>query len=367
MNEYPVLGIMVCQLKNNLFKEKHYYQLLQQLGMKKNLFVYVFYPNFIDWQRREVKGFQYNFKLNKWEVNWFPLPDYVYDRCFYTSSQKYLKYKPYIEQIQVRNILFLGHGLKGKWSVYQILSNNNNFLKHLPKTSPYKNTQQLIKWLKYFPVILKPTGGSHGIGVIKVIHHKNKYEIIGRNFNNKKIHQIFNNQEQFIKWIQSFIKGKRFLIQRFVNLTNSKDQPYDIRVLVQKNQQGDWENIGMAARVGEASNITSNLHGGGKVQSTTDLLTHEFGKEKSKKIINQINELSRLLPPYIESIHGRLFELGLDMGVDRQGKVWIIEVNSKPGRSAFALLGNKKARNKSLNNPILYTQYLSIKKNSSTT
>lgn len=36
-----------------------------------------------------------------------------------------------------------------------------------------------------------------------------------------------------------------------------------------------------------------------------------------------------------EQIDGTLGELGLDIGVDRNGRVWLFEVNAKPGRHIF--------------------------------
>jgi hypothetical protein len=60
----------------------------------------------------------------------------------------------------------------------------------------------------------------------------------------------------------------------------------------------------------------------------------------------------------LESCHGRLVELGIDFGVDLDGYIWILEVNSKPGRSIFTYLQDDKARNRALENPIRYAKYL---------
>ncbi|MFV9511211.1 YheC/YheD family protein [Tepidibacillus sp. LV47] len=357
-NRKTILGIMTCQNKKYLFFEKEYFKQLYKIGKKNNIDVYVFYPDSIDWKSKTTNGFQYNPYKNRFETKIFPIPTFIYDRCFYSSRKEYRTYLPYIKKIKQERIPFLGNGLKGKWEVYQILSTNPLFKSHLPKTAIYRGENQLFQWLSTMPIILKPIGGSHGKGVIKVSIQNRAYHILGRAYNNKKIHLIFQNKKEFLNWIHSFTKEKRYLIQQYLNLTTSQYQPYDIRVLVQKNENGQWETTGMAARIGDASNITSNLHGGGKVESAVHLIQKEFSHYKAKEILELIHSFAKTIPPFIEQSHGELFELGLDLGIDQQGKVWIIEVNSKPGRNVFSILGEEQTIIKSVSQPILYTKYL---------
>jgi len=357
------LGIMVCKVKNNLFHEHSFYRLLQTTGAQRNMLTFVFYPDQIDWSSRKVTGFYYSSSAQQWKQRKFPLPQFIYDRCFYTSSKDYLYYQPYISNIKKdKTIHFLGNGLNGKWQVYQILSKDHQFKNFLPLTIKYRNIKQLLTWLQRFPVIIKPIGGSHGKGVIKVFKQNDNFHIIGRNHHNQKISFQFSNINDFSNFIKNFTQKGRFLIQQYLTLTTSQNNPYDIRVLIQKNQYGQWETTGMAARLGDANNITSNLHGGGRVEPVINLLTTQFGNFKAKTIINEINLLAQQLPPFIESAHGDLIELGLDIGVDQEGGVWIIEVNSKPGRSVFELLNDEETSKRSSIMPILYAEFLNKKK-----
>lgn len=358
MSTSAILGIMVCHVRDHLFNEKNYYRFLQKLGNKYNLLVYVFYPNNLDWARKQVKGFNYNTSLKKWELKWFPMPDYVYDRCFYTSKQAYAKYKPYVTKIrQAEKIKFLGIGLKGKWEVHQILSGEKNLSQHLLPTAKF-STETFRQWIENFPIVIKPLGGSHGIGVVKISKENEQYKIIGRNFANKSISAAFHQQGSLLKWVEKFIQRKNYLIQQYADLTTSSNQPYDIRILIQKNQQGEWEITGMAARLGHSSSITSNLHGGGGAKPVEVLLEKEFGELKTAELISQLKKLAKNVPPVIEAAHGRLFEIGLDIGIDRKGNLWIIEANSKPGRQVFTLLKDTDKRRKALSQPIFYTLYL---------
>lgn len=362
MKYKAILGIMVCSVNKQLFHEKGFYKYLQLLGKKKNILVYVFYPDSINLEQGIVNGFHFNFATQKWESKLYPLPNFIYDRCFYVSVNKYLKYKPYIEKIkQKKSISFLGYGLKGKWEVYNILSKNSLYAKYLPKTEKYRNHNQLLSWLKSFPIILKPIGGSHGAGVIKISQNNNSFIIIGRNYHNQKISFILLDQQKLINWINKFIGSRRFIIQQYLNLYTSDKRPYDVRVLIQKNKHGAWDITGKSVRLGDIDNITSNLHGGGKVEELDSFLKKEFDEKNAITIINDIDKLVLAIPPFLETSHGNLFELGIDIGIDRQGKVWIIEINSKPGRKVFRLLNDKEKTLKAISRPISYTEYL-IKK-----
>jgi len=359
MKYKTILGIMVCSVNNRLFYEKGFYKYLQILGKKMKILVYVFYPDNINWDKAIVNGYHFNFTKQKWENKQYPLPNFIYDRCFYVSAKTYLKYKPYVEKIkQNKRISLLGHGLKGKWEVYEILARNSLYARHLPKTEKYKNHIQLFTWLRSFPIVLKPIGGSHGAGVIKITKENNNYIVIGRNLYNQKITFKFQDKQKFINWVNQFIGRKRFIIQQYLDLFTSNEQPYDVRVLVQKDQNGAWDITGMSARLGDKDNITSNLHGGGRVEQLSSLLEKEFDHNKANIIINEINRLVLSIPSFLESNHGNLFELGIDIGIDRQGRVWVIEVNSKPGRKVFSLLNDKEKTIKALSRPILYTEYL---------
>lgn len=358
---FPTLGIMTCR-KNNLFSEKEYFKLLQKFGDKNKIKTFVFYPDFIDINKKKVTGYRYDFQKKEWKLSLFPFPNFIYDRCFYNSKLHYKTYKPYVNFLKKqRRINFLGIGLKGKWEVHQILSSDTFCKDYVPKTEKFTNTEQLIKWLNISPVILKPSGGSHGKGIVKITYVNKKFEVIGRNCYNNKIHHHFKNFIVFNKWILTFTKNRHYLLQEYLNLTTSKNIPFDIRILIQKNYQGNWEITGSAARVGESSNITSNLHGGGKVESTSSLLIKEFGESSALNIEEKITKLGDTIPALIEAHHGNLFELGLDIGIDKQGKIWIIEVNSKPGRRIFTLLKDKNKNFKSITQPILYTKYLTKK------
>ncbi|MDT2286965.1 hypothetical protein P7H17_14280 [Paenibacillus larvae] len=51
-------------------------------------------------------------------------------------------------------------------------------------------------------------------------------------------------------------------------------------------------------------------------------------------------------------------ELGIDFGISPDSRIWLLEINSKPGRSAFRQLGNPKIFRKAVANPVRYAACL---------
>jgi glutathione synthase/RimK-type ligase-like ATP-grasp enzyme len=240
--------------------------------------------------------------------------------------------------------------------------------RYLPETNLLTSGSALRNWLQERDdVFLKPQGGSQGKGAlylrkVNTMNGNSAFHIKGRNAYNQLFEHHFKHFDSCWQWLCSRIGTRPYLMQEYLRLHSSEGMAFDIRSLVQKNGAGLWESTGMAVRIGKPGSITSNLHGGGTAEEVSAFLTKEFGDAKASELIATLAMLSNRIPPLLESHHGRLAELGIDLGIDTWGRVWVLEVNSKPGRTIFARMRNEKARMKSIANPIYYAGYLLHKK-----
>ncbi len=353
------LGIMVCHAKGDPpFGERYFFRLLQRKGEKLGLNVFVFNPLEIDWQTKKLKGYFFHNSKEEWQNKTFSLPTFVYDRCFYNTTEPYKKYKDEIKKLKQYS-KFLGVGLQGKWEVYQILKNNPKWKRYLPPTEIFTDFQQL--WSKNADSILKPIAGSHGIGIIYLKKNGDYWNIIGRDNRNNFFQVNKLAKEKVEEILLPIINKRKYLLQPYLHLSDSEEKPFDIRVLAQKGKSGNWGFTGMAVRVGEKEHITSNLHGGGTAIMANNFLKNNF-PNKEQELIEKIKYIALNLPPDIEKEHGELIEVGIDIGIDREANLWLIEVNSKPGRKVFALTNEKEKLTSAIYNPLYYTYYLSQKK-----
>jgi glutathione synthase/RimK-type ligase-like ATP-grasp enzyme len=356
------LGIMVCESQGLIpFQEKKFYQRLCIMGTQLKMQVFVFSPLRINWSLQQVTGYTFDYKKKQWLKKYFPLPRLIYDRCFYNDKKQITHYRYHINKLRkFNNVQFLGHGLKGKWTIQQTLIKNPLFQPYLPYSERYIRPKSILPWMKHKgEVFLKPQGGSHGKGVLHIARlSKHQYSVKGRDMNNRSIDQMFNEFNSLLEWVEPFINSRKYILQDYLTLTSTGGEAFDIRSLMQKNSEGQWEHTGMAVRRGQPGSITSNLHGGGSAEEALPFLINEYGREQAKQIYAAIQELSHQIPPYLEQQHGRLIELGIDFGIDQQGRVWILEVNSKPGRAVFLYLRNINQKKSSIRNPIHYARYI---------
>lgn len=353
--EWYNLGI-IAYCNGPTFTEKDYYRNLTLVGRKVGVRVFVFSPRQVDFDSRTTIGYEY--ADGAWQTRTFPLPPLIYDRCF--MGPAYRNYKPFIEKLQNDpKIRFMGRGLSGKWEVYKMLECLPELSKWLPDTKPLAINDMIERLKANQPIVIKPMSGTHGYGVVRLAKGPNGYEATGRaRRTNVPFRRTFKTLAGVKQFVQSFTTGLNFIIQPYLSLSTRNGVPFDVRVLVQKNGTGEWQTTGKAVRLGNKESITSNLHGGGHAVQLASFLETNFSPSQKAKIETEIDALVSVLPPALEKHHGSLFELGIDIGVDQQGRVWLIEVNSRPGRAVFRMIDDSNARLRAVTQPIQYANYL---------
>ncbi|GGA52692.1 YheC/YheD family protein [Paenibacillus physcomitrellae] len=357
------LGILVAATPDGPapFAESGFARKLCLAASGHGLTAYAFTPR-AETDEDQITG--YTFRDGSWVNRKFPLPDVVYDRFFSSGTQKWEKRRQLAALAEKHRFRLLGRGTAGKWIVYEALKQNQEIAPYLPETFKYENFRQLKELLNRWQgeIFLKPQFGTHGKLALHLkerqFGERRVYLLSGRDISNEVFQHRFHSGRDTARYIESLRRGKPFLAQPKLRLSTRSGEPFDIRVLMQKGKEGQWSMTGMAARVGKAGSLTSNLHGGGKACRADQLLSREFGPTAARSIIANLRQLSAVIPPYLEERFGRLAELGLDFGIDSEARIWLLEVNSKPGRSAFFGIGDSSGARKAVENPVLYACYL---------
>ncbi|OXM84257.1 YheC/YheD family protein [Paenibacillus rigui] len=381
-----VLGIMTTQTEGEFpFLNRGFYRRLCIAGSHFGLQAFVFTPQGVDSLMGLIHGYAYDPLERRWRQGTFDLPDVIYDRCFFTTRRQYAEYRNAVRRLREhRPALFLGYGLRGKWEVQHMLEQDDRLKPYLPQTEVMRSVRSVADWLKARgEVLLKPQGGSQGRGVLLVqrstaqaapgaaglaaapgvapegtVKAVPAFTVRGRDGRNRIVERSFDDAAALLRWLRRFTAQRGYLLQQFLQLQGPGGGAYDVRALVQKDGAGLWQVTGMAVRRGQDGSLTSNLHGGGTVEPADAFLAKLFGAAKSQQLVKDLLWLSKRIPEALETYHGRLAELGIDYGVDTQGRIWILEVNSKPGRSIFTYLHDDQARYNAVVNPVRYARYL---------
>ena len=150
-------------------------------------------------------------------------------------------------------------------------------------------------------------------------------------------------------------------MQQGINLLTYDGRVVDIRTLMQKNGQGSWTINKVYSRVGRKGSIISNLASGGTAHTLNQVFTGYFDKKRIDELKQQIRDLSIKVCEAVEETSGHIFgEMGVDLGVDKSGHIWIIEVNSKPRRTVDGK-GSRRLITLSFTKPLRFARYLAEK------
>lgn len=233
----------------------------------------------------------------------------------------------------------------------------------MPETLLYQSSADLRRMLKTNSVVyIKPANGTGGRGILRIERMKDGrgvYDIQGRRQDRRIIPTRKVSSTRLDSIVRQWCIGGRFLIQQGIPLRLPGGRFHDYRMLVQKNGQGVWELTGMAARVGAARSVTSNLHGGGHAVRAETLLKEWLGsQDKTDKVMKTAERLGLDAAAFLEESYGALCELALDLAIDREGKIYVLEVNPKPAREVFARSGDGTTYRKALLRPLEYALWL---------
>jgi glutathione synthase/RimK-type ligase-like ATP-grasp enzyme len=292
-------------------------------------FFYVFmYSNFTD---SSASG--YYFANGKWIFSEVPQPDVIYNRIHSRKLEQVKSFQSFREKLEQLTIPFFNDCFLSKWDVYEKLMLEEKIHPFIPETRIFskENLKDLIETYKM--VFIKPIHGSQGRNIIKLIKEEDQYvfqstsatldEIIKK----QSLHEIF-------QQLKPLLRNRIYIIQQGITLITHQSRAMDFRALCHKNQHHLWEVTSLVARISGEAQFVSNIARGGKTTKPLTTLKPIFQKKMAKEIILLMKELSVEAASIISSqSNGITGELGIDIGVDQSGKVWLIEINSKPSKN----------------------------------
>lgn len=354
----PVVGVManVYSEKGKPFgKQSSFIKSLISYSENLGQICFGFSPYGINWTNKTISG--YTLGKKGWTKAVFPFPDVVYPReKAYTPSGRSIK-----KRMEANGVKLLNPALLGKWQTYKILSENVNLQSYIPDTRLITNFKQVDNMIKkYRSVYLKPVNGCQGRNIIKVVKKGTNtgYEY-QYTLNNKVYRGRASNLVQLKRYLSKVMRNRSYIVQKQINLIKSNGNILDVRILVQKDNSGHWGITGMAGRVGGNGAITSNISSGGQGKKVrTELMRNFNDEEKVNEIINEIEMVAIESARTLEKSIGKSGEMGIDIGIDQNGKVWFIEANLRPARFIFTLIGDNDTRMKSIVTPLLYARHL---------
>lgn len=232
-----------------------------------------------------------------------------------------------------------------KYDIHKLL--RDRYAAHLPVTVRYAKRQLHRMMAKFDGLFLKPVSGSVGEGILQLS------KLSSGTWKLKRRGKTVTGSPNKIRAIvHRAIGHKRYLIQQTIPLAKYKGKPYDIRVTLQRGANGDWELVGMFGKVARKGSSITNVARGGTARRTDALFRHSF--PYPALVAANVRQLSLAMTRHLATKLKRLADVGLDMGVDGSGKVYLIEMNARDQRYGFKQAGMRQAFRNTYENPILY-------------
>ena len=200
----------------------------------------------------------------------------------------------------------------------------------------------------YKKVIIKPLTGHQGGSVVFI----EKYGSSHYKINDAGLVSSIN-EKQLLHLISHKIQEQDYLVQQFISSQTKSGHVFDFRLHVQKNGEGKWTITSIYPRIGRLGTITSNMGSGGYSTYLEIFLKTEFA-DSWYDIQRYLEQFAISFSNHFDSLYdSELDELGIDVGIDAKQKLWLFEVNWRPGPPNIYNVELDVVKN-----TILYAKYL---------
>lgn len=299
----------------------------------------------------KISGFVFNPIVGIWEKCIFPYPAAVL-----IGTTLPLNTRIQLEK-RMKNVI-INNRIYNKWQSYKLLS---PLKQHLPETSLYNTPEQILEYLqRYNSVYVKPIQSYGGKRIKKFFLNRSGKITVLNNSKRYRKRIVFRNYHRAVLFIKNALVNKRWLIQQPIDLLDFNKSLIDFRCIVVKDEYGDWKVIDIISKYGIKGSIVTNISSGGVAEMGIETIKKVLNltEEKASELCQEISDLSIKAVQSHESAGVTLGTAGVDIGIDKNQKLWIIEVNLNNPQHDIAI----DAKNPDLYREILKTNMLYLKK-----
>ncbi|GAB6926654.1 spore coat associated protein SpaC [Paenibacillus sp. JCM 10914] len=326
---------------------------------KQGAYVYFFTPDMIDSNPSRLDAIAYD---GGWKKINLPAPDVINNRLSTRKLENSPSVQHFMKEVKSRfGTHIFNEKFLDKSDVFEALGPDVKLQKYLPESYLLSGYPTLKKMCAaYSTVFLKPVRGSLGKGIIRISHQENgTYQTMTTSLEGIR-KNTYSSLPKLFSSLSSKIKKTRYQIQQGLNLIRINRRNVDFRALVHKDKNGSWAVTSVVARIAGGNHYVSNLARGGTLSPVKDALAMSGIPTSAKQALPaKMNKAALEIAHGLETaIPYHFGELGIDLAIDTNGRIWLLEVNSKPSKSENAPLNAASKIRPSAVRLIQYCQYL---------
>lgn len=299
-----------------------------------------------DFRERRVHGFVPT--RRGWRRKEVELPAVIHKRVLFPLPvERALK-----RLAKKRHVLFVNPPLMSdKARMHRVLMRWPAVADYLPLTEWYDGDELDRRLDNGATLILKPRIGSVGKGVARVKPAGGRVA-----FTNEHGSRTFS-RRGLREFLCRRAGSRTYLLQQYIPLARFGGKPFDLRVPVQRGGDGRWVVAGVVAKVAVQHPFLTNLAQGGRAMPAEKALAAAFSPARAAEILDGVQQLAVAVGEAVAARFPDAADLGLDVGVDRRGKPWLIEVNARDQRITFLEAGMNDVLRAVYEHPVNYCAY----------
>lgn len=354
----PFLGILARRQRSSPYGEQTgFFRRLIARAKAMHIYAFVFGPEDFAAAEDSVSGHRPYKTTTTWVTRRCPIPDVVFDRGFFRGVERVRARKLLNRLVQEYDVKLFNRDVGNKWDVYRILAADPALVRHLPETAKADEDMVADFIRRYRVVYVKPAVGNQGRNVFRIVRRGKRLTCRGHLRRGRLLSTSLAGPAALLQVLKETGEQSPFIVQRGLELARVQGRAADVRVLVQRDKTGRWSYTGAGVRIGGPASVVSNLHAGGSAAKLDVLVPRKGRKEKVMELESRIKELTLRVAEAL-SQGALLGELGIDLGLDAEGHLWIIEVNMRPGRATFRRAGLTEAWKRSGRAPLEFALHL---------
>lgn len=352
----PFIGLLYSKEDKNL-SEKALNHFIKYMGdyQKINGAVVIFTLDQVDKEKLQINGYCYHPGLKTMQKGVFPYPSSIYRTVGLSSEWK-------AHFLSVLGDTIFNSRYFSKWEMHRWFQNDKKLSSHIPETALFKGKNDVLSLLnRHGCVYMKPVLGLQGRGILKICKNQSLYHIeFQENGELKK--DSFQSSEDLSNFIEKRLHSGKYLIQQAVRLIQFENGPVDFRCVMQKDLRGEWECRTVIGRRGKSGSIVSNISSGGSAFRSEDIIKKALSASdrKAERIKSEIESFALEICAALDDYGINCGTLGIDIGLDQAGFLWLFEINNRDPDPTIALdINDKELYRLIKSGPLYYAKHLS--------
>ncbi|MBU8907561.1 YheC/YheD family protein [Desertibacillus haloalkaliphilus] len=216
--------------------------------------------------------------------------------------------------------------IRSKMDKTKVLMNDPIICEHIPTTKWFTRNHLKIMLKKYSSIYIKPDKGRQGLGIFRIkAVSNNKWEIS----NGKNFSKIVDQKQIYQEIRKKLSYEKQYLIQNGIDLATYNHRPFDIRLVMQKPLDR-WQLSITCAKIGDHKDSVVTYAKNRSLELPLETTLADIDQDIDPlPVYRELVDLSHQIATMLGN-HFPFRILGLDMAIDKNGKLWFIEANTKP-------------------------------------